>query len=89
MESGNELGDYLRARRASITPRDVGLRDDGERRVPGLRRDEVALLAGVSTDYYIRLEQGRERHPSEQVLRAIAGALGLDGAEIDELTAAA
>jgi transcriptional regulator with XRE-family HTH domain len=75
----NGLGDYLRARRAVTAPTDVGLPDDGSRRVPGLRRDEVALLAGVSTDYYIRLEQGRERHPSDQVLRAIAGALRLDG----------
>ncbi|WP_030907450.1 helix-turn-helix domain-containing protein [Streptomyces sp. NRRL F-5126] len=80
MESENELGDYLRARRAAVAPADVGLPDDGPRRVPGLRRDEVALLAGMSTDYYIRLEQGRERHPSEQVLRAIAGALRLDDA---------
>ncbi|MFJ1648545.1 helix-turn-helix domain-containing protein [Streptomyces sp. NPDC088258] len=80
MESENELGGYLRARRAVVAPADVGLPDDGSRRVPGLRRDEVALLAGMSTDYYIRLEQGRERHPSEQVLRAIAGALRLDDA---------
>ncbi|MEV0265440.1 helix-turn-helix transcriptional regulator [Streptomyces sp. NPDC050617] len=80
MESENELGDYLRARRAAVGPADVGLPDDGPRRVPGLRRDEVALLAGMSTDYYIRLEQGRERRPSEQVLRAIAGALRLDDA---------
>ncbi|MFC4909707.1 helix-turn-helix domain-containing protein [Actinomadura gamaensis] len=80
MNTENRLGDYLRARRAATAPADVGLPDDGSRRVPGLRRDEVALLAGVSTDYYIRLEQGRERHPSEQVLRAIAGALRLDGA---------
>ncbi|MGP2438096.1 helix-turn-helix domain-containing protein [Streptomyces sp. JW3] len=80
MESVNELGDYLRARRAALAPGDVGVPDDGPRRVPGLRRDEVALLGGVSTDYYIRLEQGRERHPSEQVLRAIAVALRLDDA---------
>ncbi|AEW93826.1 MULTISPECIES: helix-turn-helix domain-containing protein [Streptomycetaceae] len=80
MDSKNELGDYLRARRALIRPEDVGLPDYGPRRVPGLRRDEVALLVGVSTDYYIRLEQGRERHPSDQVLRAIAGALRLDDA---------
>ncbi|MFL5997273.1 MAG: helix-turn-helix domain-containing protein [Streptomyces sp.] len=78
MDSENKLGDYLRARRALVRPQDVGLPDDGPRRVPGLRRDEVALLAGVSTDYYIRLEQGRERHPSDQVLRSIAGALRLD-----------
>ncbi|MGA6159947.1 helix-turn-helix domain-containing protein [Stenotrophomonas sp. NPDC087984] len=61
MESVNELGDYLRARRAAVAPGDVGLPDDGSRRVPGLRRDEVALMAGMSKDYYIRLEQGRER----------------------------
>lgn len=59
--------------------------DDSGRRVPGLRRDEVALLAGVSTDYYIRLEQGRERHPSEQVLRAIGRALRLDEAAAEHL----
>ncbi|MBO3677494.1 helix-turn-helix domain-containing protein [Streptomyces sp. NEAU-YJ-81] len=80
MESENKLGDYLRARRAMTAPPDVGFPDDPSRRVPGLRRDEVALLAGVSTDYYIRLEQGRERHPSEQVLQAIARALRLDDA---------
>ncbi|GAA1200383.1 helix-turn-helix domain-containing protein [Streptomyces rhizosphaericus] len=85
MESVNELGDYLRARRAAVPPADVGLPDDGARRVPGLRRDEVALLAGMSTDYYIRLEQGRERHPSEQVLRAIAGALRLNDAAATHL----
>lgn len=56
----------------------TGLPEDGERRVPGLRREEVALLAGVSMDYYTRLEQGRERHPSEQVLDALARALRLD-----------
>jgi transcriptional regulator with XRE-family HTH domain len=80
VERGNELGDYLRARRDAVTPAAAGLPDDGGRRVPGLRRDEVALLAGVSTDYYVRLEQGRERHPSDQVLHAIARALHLDEA---------
>ncbi|MFJ3889837.1 helix-turn-helix transcriptional regulator [Streptomyces sp. H23] len=80
MDSENKLGDYLRARRALLRPQDVSLPDDGPRRVPGLRRDEVALLAGVSTDYYIRLEQGRERRPSDQVLRSIACALRLDDA---------
>ncbi|MGW7486929.1 helix-turn-helix domain-containing protein [Streptomyces sp. NPDC054786] len=78
MDRENKLGNYLRARRNVTTPREAGFPDDGSRRVPGLRRDEVALLAGVSTDYYIRLEQGRERHPSEQVLQAIARALRLD-----------
>jgi transcriptional regulator with XRE-family HTH domain len=57
----------------------------GRRRTPGLRRDEVAMLAGVSVDYYIRLEQGRERHPSDQVLGALAQALRLDGEAIEHL----
>lgn len=78
MEQGNELGEFLRARRGLVDPDTAGLPRDGERRVPGLRREEVALLAGVSADYYTRLEQGRERHPSEQVLDAIARALHLD-----------
>lgn len=69
------LGDYLRARRAVLQPEDVGLfRDDG-RRVGGLRRQEIADLAGVSTDYYLRLEQGRDRQPSDQVVVALARAL--------------
>ncbi len=77
MES-NALGEYLRARRESLRPEDVGIPDDGRRRrVEGLRREEVALLAGISSEYYLRLEQGRERHPSEQVLSAIAKALRL------------
>jgi transcriptional regulator with XRE-family HTH domain len=71
------LGDFLRARRARITPADVGLVDGGRRQVTGLRREEVALLAGVSVDYYIRLEQGREQHPSAQVLDALSAALRL------------
>jgi transcriptional regulator with XRE-family HTH domain len=62
-----------------MTPAQVGLTQVGDRRrTPGLRRDEVAMLAGVSTDYYVRLEQGRDRHPSEQVLDALAGVLRLD-----------
>jgi hypothetical protein len=85
VDSENKLGDYLRARRALVRPQDVGLPDDGPRRVAGLRRDEVALLAGVSTDYYIRLEQGRERHPSDQVLRSIASALRLDDVAVEHL----
>ncbi len=72
------LGDFLRARRALVTPADVGLVDHGRRQVAGLRREEVALLAGVSVDYYVRLEQGRERHPSGQVLDALSAALLLD-----------
>lgn len=73
-----ELGDYLKSRRAVLRPADVGLTSTGVRRVPGLRREEVALLAGVSVDYYGRLEQGRERSPSVQVLDALAAALRLD-----------
>ncbi|ABK71523.1 helix-turn-helix domain-containing protein [Mycolicibacterium smegmatis] len=73
-----DLGDYLRSRRALVTPADVGLPAAGHRRVPGLRREEVALLAGLSVDYYSRLEQGRERSPSAQVLDALAAVLRLD-----------
>jgi transcriptional regulator with XRE-family HTH domain len=72
------LGDYLRARRARVAPADAGLPAAGVRRVAGLRREEVALLAGMSADYYVRLEQGRERHPSGQVLDALAAVLRLD-----------
>ncbi|MFI5610610.1 helix-turn-helix domain-containing protein [Amycolatopsis sp. NPDC051903] len=74
----NSIGDFLRARRALVSPADVGLPDAGERRVPGLRREELAAAAGVSVDYYVRLEQGRDRHPSAQVLDALARALKLD-----------
>src|SRR3954453_2716463 len=73
-----ELGDFLRSRRARLQPQDVGLPDYGRRRVPGLRREELAQLAGVSVDYYVRLEQGRDIHPSDQVLDAIANALRLN-----------
>ncbi|MEV5084021.1 MULTISPECIES: helix-turn-helix transcriptional regulator [unclassified Streptomyces] len=72
------LATYLRARRELVQPAAVGVPDTGHRRVPGLRREEVAFLAGVSSDYYVRLEQGRDRHPSEQVLISIARALQLD-----------
>jgi len=77
-DTHNRLGEFLRARRALVTPDDVGLPDLGRRRVAGLRREELALLAGVSVDYYVRLEQGRDTHPSEQVLDALARALCLD-----------
>ncbi|MGH3240649.1 MAG: helix-turn-helix domain-containing protein [Spirillospora sp.] len=74
-----DLGAYLTARRAQVTPDEVGLpKTGGHRRVPGLRREEVALLAGVSADYYVRLEQGRERAPSAQVVEALSAALRLD-----------
>jgi transcriptional regulator with XRE-family HTH domain len=79
MDNENRLGEFLRARRELARPEQVGLRDDlGRRRVPGLRREEVAMLAGVSADYYVRLEQGRDKHPSEQVIEALARVLGLD-----------
>jgi transcriptional regulator with XRE-family HTH domain len=78
MSATNAIGEYLRARRELVRPQDVGLRDFGRRRTPGLRREEVAMLAGVSADYYIRLEQGRDQHPSSQVLDALARALRLD-----------
>jgi transcriptional regulator with XRE-family HTH domain len=78
MPATNTIGEYLRARRALVQPEDVGLPDLGRRRTPGLRREEVAMLAGVSADYYIRLEQGRDQHPSPQVLDALARALQLD-----------
>src|SRR5712672_3533610 len=74
----NALGRYLRVRRALVHPGAAGVPGQGNRRVPGLRREEVAFLAGVSSDYYVRLEQGRDRHPSEQVLDALARALQLD-----------
>ncbi|MBC3191759.1 helix-turn-helix transcriptional regulator [Pseudonocardia sp. C8] len=73
----SELGEFLKVRRAEIGPREAGLPDVGTRRVPGLRREEVALLAAISTDYYTRIEQGRIR-ASEPVLEAIARVLQLD-----------
>ncbi|MEV5428643.1 helix-turn-helix transcriptional regulator [Streptomyces sp. NPDC052701] len=85
-----ELGNFLRSRRARIRPEEVGLPSYGRRRVPGLRREEVALLAGVSVDYYVRLEQGRgpgsasrtgSGGVSDAVLDAVARVLRLDDAE--------
>ncbi|MGW4024158.1 helix-turn-helix domain-containing protein [Streptomyces sp. NPDC005009] len=78
MSEESRLGDYLRARRELVTPEDIGLPVHGTRRVPGLRREEVAMLAGISSDYYLRLEQGRDRNPSAQVLDALARVLRLD-----------
>ncbi len=79
MPDENLIGEYLRARRELVRPEDVGISDlGGRRRVAGLRREEVAMLAGVSSDYYVRLEQGRDQHPSPQVLDALARALQLD-----------
>jgi transcriptional regulator with XRE-family HTH domain len=72
-----ELGEFLRARREALRPGDVGLPDSGRRRTPGLRREEVATLAGVSVDYLVRLEQGRDANPSPGVQSALARALCL------------
>lgn len=72
-----ELADYLRIRRARLRPQDVGLPDNGRRRTPGLRRQEVAQLAGMSVEYYIRLEQARGPRPSRQILNALGRALML------------
>lgn len=75
------LGSFLRARREQLRPADVGLPDNGRRRTPGLRREEVAALAGVSIDYLVRLEQGKDTHPSAGVLAALADALKLSDDE--------
>ena len=75
------LGTFLRARRNAAPPSAYPFASATRRRVPGLRREEVAELAGLSTDYYIRLEQGRERHPSQQVVRALSAALQLTDAQ--------
>jgi transcriptional regulator with XRE-family HTH domain len=80
-----ELGAFLRSRRERLRPEDVGLPSGPRRRTPGLRREEVAVLAHISTEYYVRLEQGRAPRPSGEVLAGIAGALRLTGAESDHL----
>src|SRR5215204_3833268 len=77
MPERSELGEFLRTRREQVRPADVGLPDSGRRRTPGLRREEVATLAGVSVDYLVRLEQGRDLHPSADVLLALADAMRL------------
>jgi transcriptional regulator with XRE-family HTH domain len=74
----NTLGDYLRARRQRVRPEDVGLVPGARRRVAGLRREELAMLAGISAEYYLRLEVGRDKNPSPQVIEALARALQLD-----------
>ena len=81
MDSKNEVREFLATRRARITPQQAGLANYGRRRVPGLRREEVAVLAGVSTDYYAQLERGNLSGVSDSVLYAIARALQLDEAE--------
>ncbi|QKG26550.1 helix-turn-helix transcriptional regulator [Actinomadura verrucosospora] len=80
-----ELGAFLRSRRERLRPQDVGLAPGPRRRTPGLRREEVAVLAHISTEYYVRLEQGRAPRPSGEVLAGIVGALRLTGAEADHL----
>ncbi|MDH6293067.1 helix-turn-helix transcriptional regulator [Rhodococcus opacus] len=81
MDSRNDIREFLASRRARITPQQAGLATYGRRRVPGLRREEVAMLAGVSTDYYARLERGTLTGVSDSVLDALARALQLDEAE--------
>ncbi|SEG52650.1 Helix-turn-helix domain-containing protein [Actinacidiphila yanglinensis] len=87
MHRNNLLGAYLRTCRGRVSPDAVGLEGLGPRRVAGLRREEVALLAGISANYYLRLEQGRDRHPSEQVLESLARALRLGPTETAHLRA--
>ena len=93
MDNAREIREFLATRRARITPQQAGLPAwGGNRRVPGLRREEVAMLAGVSVDYYIRLERGTLGGASESVLNAVADALQLDEAErlhLDNLARAA
>jgi transcriptional regulator with XRE-family HTH domain len=84
-EGTNRLGSYLRARRALVTPAQAGLPAGPNRRVPGLRREEVAMLAGISADYYLRLERGRDKNPSPQVLESLARVLRLDEVEQEYL----
>src|SRR5207249_12141405 len=81
VETKEEIRDFLTSRRSRITPEQAGLRSYGSRRVPGLRREEVAVLAGVSVPYYTRLERGDMSGVSEGVLEALARALDLDDAE--------
>jgi transcriptional regulator with XRE-family HTH domain len=89
MDSRNDVSEFLRSRRAKVTPDQVNLIVGGNRRVPGLRREEVATLASVSVDYYARLERGNLTGVSDDVLEAIARALRLDDAESSHLFALA
>ncbi|MBZ3905405.1 helix-turn-helix transcriptional regulator [Streptomyces griseiscabiei] len=83
---GTELGRFLRARRAQVTPAEAGLTaGTGRRRTPGLRREELATLAGISVDYYVRLERGKENRPSPSVIDALARALLLEDDEHEHL----
>jgi transcriptional regulator with XRE-family HTH domain len=86
MDTSGDIREFLTARRARLTPTDVGLPDfGGRRRVPGLRREEVSLLAGISVEYYVRLERGNATGISDSVLDGISRALQLDQAEHDHL----
>ncbi|MFC9243774.1 helix-turn-helix domain-containing protein [Streptomyces sp. NPDC057136] len=90
MNKHGHLADFLQARRGQLRPEDVGLQTYGERRrVPGLRREELAMLAGISAPYYARLEQGQSRNASREVLDALASALRLDESERAHLHALA
>src|SRR6476660_4499986 len=82
----SELGDFLRSRRQKLTPKVVGLPVGRRRRTPGLRREEVAELAGIGVDWYVRLEQGRSVSPSAATIDALARALRLSKAEHRHLT---
>jgi transcriptional regulator with XRE-family HTH domain len=87
MDPSKEIAAFLRSRRAAISPEQAGIVSDGRaRRVPGLRRDEVARMAGVSTEYYTRLEQGRASNPSTEVVEALARTLQLDESEREHLS---
>ncbi len=81
MNNGNDVREFLVSRRAKISPEQVGLQTNGLRRVPGLRRTEVAQLAGISAEYFTRLERGNLGGVSDAVLDALATALQLDEAE--------
>ncbi|MDA3624808.1 helix-turn-helix transcriptional regulator [Saccharopolyspora sp. WRP15-2] len=83
--SDNEFGNFLRSRREAVRPADVGLPAGPRRRTPGLRRSELAMLAGISVEYLTRLEQGRDRHPSAEVLGALVGALQLSPGDREQL----
>jgi transcriptional regulator with XRE-family HTH domain len=85
----NEFGDFLRSRREKLSPDDLGLKSGRRRRTPGLRREEVAELAGIGVDWYIRLEQGRMVSPSDATLDALARALRLAKVEAAHLRALA